>query len=217
MIALFALAGLFIFTGIIILAVSQLPGMALVEFAFAALFIWLALRIKKKKGTYVKFDIKTIPVNSPQIKLNFGLAQQDLGFQIKSAAGTTYNMIQLIPSNKTIFLSKNGLVTNDEFYFVDYKWLGATYNTHTKTSSKAGKTIAGGVVGGLVGGGAGTVVGAVAGSSGKTNSTSTQIENKSKAIFYFYNKTKDIDLVTELNITSKDIVKLEKFVKYKNN
>ncbi|ECX5816435.1 hypothetical protein F3341_13275, partial [Listeria monocytogenes] len=95
-----------------------------------------------------------------------------------------------------------------------YKWLGATYNTHTKTNSKAGKTIAGGVVGGLVGGGAGTVVGAVAGSSGKTNSTSTQIENKSKAIFYFYNKTKDIDLVTELNITSKDIVKLERFVKY---
>ncbi|EIZ2813621.1 hypothetical protein MOY73_003050, partial [Listeria monocytogenes] len=187
MIALFVLAGLFIFIGIMFLAASQLPGIALVEFAFAALFIWLALRIKRKKGTYVKFDTKTIPENSPQIKLNFGLAQQDLGFQIKSAAGTTYNMIQLIPSNKIIFLSKNGLVTNDEFYFVDYKWLGATYNTHTKTNSKAGKTIAGGVVGGLVGGGAGTVVGAVAGSSGKTNSTSTQIENKSKAIFYFYN------------------------------
>ncbi|EAF5295740.1 hypothetical protein C3Y99_14970 [Listeria monocytogenes] len=214
MIALFVLAGLFIFIGIMFLAASQLPGIALVEFAFAALFIWLALRIKRKKGTYVKFDTNTIPENSPQIKLNFGLAQQDLGFQIKSAAGTTYNMIQLIPSNKIIFLSKNGLVTNDEFYFVDYKWLGATYNTHTKTNSKAGKTIAGGVVGGLVGGGAGTVVGAVAGSSGKTNSTSTQIENKSKAIFYFYNKTKDIDLVTELNITSKDIVKLERFVKY---
>ncbi|MEN0845889.1 hypothetical protein [Listeria monocytogenes] len=214
MIALFALAGLFIFTGIIILAVSQLPGMALVEFAFAALFIWLALRIKRKKGTYVKFSTKTIPEDSPHIKLNFGLAQQDLGFQIKSAAGTTYNMIQLIPSNKIIFLSKNGLVTDDEFYFVDYKWLGATYNTRTKTNSKAGETIAGGVVGGIVGGGAGTVVGALAGSSGKTNSTSTQIENKSKAIFYFYNKTKDIDLVTELNITSKDIVKLERFVKY---
>ncbi|EAF2506805.1 hypothetical protein DJ588_00310 [Listeria monocytogenes] len=214
MIALFVLAGLFIFIGIMFLAASQLPGIALVEFAFAALFILLALRIKRKKGTYVKFDTKTIPENSPQIKLNFGLAQQDLGFQIKSAAGTTYNMIQLIPSNKIIFLSKNGLVTNDEFYFVDYKWLGATYNTHTKTNSKAGKTIVGGVVGGLVGGGAGTVVGAVAGSSGKTNSTSTQIENKSKAILYFYNKTKDIDLVTELNITSKDIVKLERFVKY---
>ncbi|HBZ6396868.1 TPA: hypothetical protein MMD12_002546 [Listeria monocytogenes] len=214
MIALFVLAGLFIFIGIMFLAASQLPGIALVEFAFAALFILLALRIKRKKGTYVKFDTKTIPENSSQIKLNFGLAQQDLGFQIKSAAGTTYNMIQLIPSNKIIFLSKNGLVTNDEFYFVDYKWLGATYNTHTKTNSKAGKTIVGGVVGGLVGGGAGTVVGAVAGSSGKTNSTSTQIENKSKAILYFYNKTKDIDLVTELNITSKDIVKLERFVKY---
>ncbi|MBC1486029.1 hypothetical protein HB897_07290 [Listeria seeligeri] len=215
MIALFVLAVLFIFIGIMFLAASQLPGIALVEFAFAALFIWLALRIKRKKGTYVKFDTKTIPENSPQIKLNFGLAQQDLGFQIKSAAGTTYNMIQLIPSNKILFLSKNGLVTNDEFYFVDYKWLGATYNTHTKTNSKAGKTIAGGVVGGIVGGGTGTVVGALAGSSGKTNSTSTQIENKSKAIFYFYNKTKDIDLVTELNITSKDIVKLERFVKYK--
>ncbi|HDU1268722.1 hypothetical protein [Listeria innocua] len=215
MIALFVLAVLFIFIGIMFLAASQLPGIALVEFAFAALFIWLALRIKRKKGTYVKFDTKTIPENSPQIKLNFGLAQQDLGFQIKSAAGTTYNMIQLIPSNKILFLSKNGLVTNDEFYFVDYKWLGATYNTHTKTNSKAGKTIAGGVVGGIVGGGTGTVVGALAGSSGKTNSTSTQIENKSKAIFYFYNKTKDIDLVTELNITSKDIVKLERFIKYK--
>ncbi|EEP6661093.1 hypothetical protein HCD36_002856 [Listeria monocytogenes] len=214
MIALFVLAGLFIFTGIIILAVSQLPGMALVEFAFAALFIWLALRIKSKKASYGKFDTKSIPDNSPRIKLNFGLAQRDLGFHVKSAAGTTYNMVQLIPSNQIIFLSKDGLVTNDEFYFVDYKWLGATYNTHTKTNSKAGKTIAGGVVGGIVGGGAGTVVGALAGSSGKTNSTSTQIENKSKAIFYFYNKTKDIDLVTELNITSKDIVKLERFVKY---
>ncbi|EAH0474622.1 hypothetical protein P7S58_002903 [Listeria monocytogenes] len=215
MIALFILSGLFIFAGIMFLTVSQVPGIALVEFAFAALFMWLALRIKRKKGTYVKFDTKTIPENSPRIKLNFGLAQQDLGFQIKSAAGTTYNMIQLIPSNKILFLSKNGLVTNDEFYFVDYKWLGATYNTHTKNNSKAGKTIAGGVVGGIVGGGTGTVVGALAGSSGKTNSTSTQIENKSKAIFYFYNKTKDIDLVIELNITSKDIVKLERFVKYK--
>ncbi|EAE6686688.1 hypothetical protein BG028_10420 [Listeria monocytogenes] len=214
MIALFVLAGLFIFTGIIILAVSQLPGMALVEFAFAALFIWLALRIKRKKSTHEKFDVKEISSNSPQIKLNFNLAQQDLNFAIKKAVGTTYNMVQLIPSNQIIFLSKDGLVTNDEFYFVDYKWLGATYNTHTKTNSKAGKTIAGGVVGGIVGGGAGTVVGALAGSSGKTNSTSTQIENKSKAIFYFYNKTKDIDLVTELNITSKDIVKLERFVKY---
>ncbi|EPY2525785.1 hypothetical protein ACXA0J_000297 [Listeria monocytogenes] len=215
MIALFILSGLFIFAGIMFLTVSQVPGIALVEFAFAALFMWLALRIKRKKSTYVKFDTKTIPENSPRIKLNFGLAQQDLGFQIKSATGTTYNMIQLIPSNKILFLSKTGLVTNDEFYFVDYKWLGATYNTHTKTNSKAGKTIAGGVVGGIVGGGTGTVVGALAGSSGKTNSTSTQIENKSKAIFYFYNKTKDIDLVTELNITSKDIVKLERFIKYK--
>ncbi|MBM5677026.1 hypothetical protein [Listeria seeligeri] len=214
MIALFVLAGLFVFIGIIILVASQLPAIALVEFAFAALFFWLALRIKRKKALYTKFDTKTIPENSPSIKLNFGLAQQDLGFQIKSAAGTTYSMIQLIPSNKIIFLSKNGLVTDDEFYFVDYEWLGATYNTRTKTNSKAGKTIAGGVVGGIVGGGAGTVVGALAGSSGKTNSTSTQIENKSKAIFYFYNKTKDIDLVTELNITSKDIVKLERFVKY---
>lgn len=50
MIALFVLAGLFIFIGIMFLAASQLPGIALVEFAFAALFIWLALRIKRKKG-----------------------------------------------------------------------------------------------------------------------------------------------------------------------
>ncbi|EAD9140599.1 hypothetical protein AOC46_14170 [Listeria monocytogenes] len=184
MIVFFLLAGLCYFISII-LFVLQIVYIAIVSYFFAVSFLCLGFIYEHKKVLYTKFDVKKIPKNAPQIKLNFSFAQYDLDFEIKRAFGNVYNMVQFPPSNHILFLSSDGLVTNDEFYFLGYTWSDPVYDTCTKAKEKT------------------------------NNATARQVrKKKSQVTFYFYNKTKDINLATELNVASKSIVEIKKFVKY---
>ncbi|KGL38510.1 hypothetical protein EP56_15200 [Listeriaceae bacterium FSL A5-0209] len=179
------------------------------------IFLVVRNNIKKNK-LYHSFDLKTLSKDMPSIELNFSKAQHDFNFLVKNSLDTKYKMVQTDPSGKLAFLNYNKALTNDEIYFCGYKWLGAQHNEKTVTSGKSGSSIVGAATGGILGGGVGAAVGSVVGSSGKRTSTTTSKEVPSKAIFYFWNESKQKKIVTEMEIMSKNIVELERFEVYKN-